>query len=188
MTARRRPVQRRARETVDILLEAAAQLFAREGLGTTTNRIAERAGFSIGTLYQYFPDKQALLRGLAHRHVRQAETRLATVTAELRATAPPFEETVRALVTAVVELHSDRPALHDLMHRVAAGRVEELAAVRALEDRLAAEVAFHLARCGRGGDDPAALARTVVHVVDAQVHRVSRDVDQLVALVLRLTG
>lgn len=192
MTRRRQPAQRRARDTVDTLLEAAAQVFAREGLAATTNRIAERAGYSVGTLYQYFPDNHALLDRLAERHVRDARERLDAVLAELRAGEPPFEATVRALVTVALELHRDRPVLHDLLHRVAAARAVDLTAVRELEDRLTAEVAFHLTRCGRGGEAPEALARTVVHTVDAQVHRVAArqplTADQLVTLVLRLTG
>ena len=65
---RRAPVQRRAHATFDAALEAAARIVRREGLaGLNTNRIAERAGISIGTLYGYFPDKTAILVALARR-------------------------------------------------------------------------------------------------------------------------
>lgn len=70
---RRRPVQARSQATVDFVLEAAARVFKREGFAATTNRIAEAAGVSIGTLYEYFPHKQALLFALAERHVALAE-------------------------------------------------------------------------------------------------------------------
>lgn len=73
---------------MNTLVEAAAQVFAREGVATTTNRIAERAGLSIGTLYQYYPDKLALLRAVAERHVREADERLCEVFADLRAETP----------------------------------------------------------------------------------------------------
>jgi AcrR family transcriptional regulator len=73
---------------VDVVLEAAAQVFEREGLAATTNRIADRAGVSIGTLYQYFPHKRALLLELAERHVAAAQARLDAEFARLRE-APP---------------------------------------------------------------------------------------------------
>ncbi len=66
--ARRGPRQARARATIDAILEATAQILERQGeAGFNTNRIAERAGVSIGTLYQYFPDKIAIVRELARR-------------------------------------------------------------------------------------------------------------------------
>lgn len=62
------PVQDRAQRTIDTLLEAATQFIERdEDDKLTTNRIAERAGFSVGTLYQYFPNKEAILLALARR-------------------------------------------------------------------------------------------------------------------------
>ncbi|MFE3445824.1 TetR/AcrR family transcriptional regulator [Nocardia sp. NPDC059180] len=170
--ARKVPRQRRSRETVDTLLEAAAQMFTREGLATTTNRIAERAGLSVGTLYQYFPNKHALLRAIAERHLAGAAVRLDAVFVELRATRPEFDDTMQAILEAVVDLHLDRPALHALLHRVAPRLPDEVAALQAFEDHLVAEVAFHLERCGRGGEDPLYLARTLVHAIDAHLHRV----------------
>lgn len=74
--ARRRPSQQRSRETVEWIVEAAARVFEREGLDATTNRIAEEAGVSIGSLYQYFPDKHALLDELAIRHLEEGEAAL----------------------------------------------------------------------------------------------------------------
>ncbi len=59
---RRRPVQARAKATRASILEAAVRLLQAHGAaGLNTNRIAERAGVSIGALYQYFPDKRAIL-------------------------------------------------------------------------------------------------------------------------------
>lgn len=73
---RKRPVQARSHQTVGTLLTAASQILEREGAERlTTNHLAEHAGFSVGTVYQYFPDKQALLSALADRGqtIAQAE-------------------------------------------------------------------------------------------------------------------
>ncbi|MCV7280769.1 TetR/AcrR family transcriptional regulator [Mycolicibacterium flavescens] len=173
-----------------MLLEAAAQVFNREGLAATTNRIAERAGVSIGSLYQYFPNKHALIHALAERHVNVARTRIEAVFKRLREEEPPFEETMRALLDAVVALHQDRPGLHRLMHRLGPRTAGDIAAMESFEDDMSSEVAWHLARCGRDGDDAESTARTVVHAVDTHLHRVmtgqEMDVDQLMTLVDRL--
>lgn len=169
-------------------MEAAAQVFSREGIAATTNRIADRAGLSIGTLYQYFPDKLALLRAVAERHVREADERLTDVFAELRAESPPFDTTMRALLEALVELHADQPRLHALLHRLIAPTLEQLDGMRGFEERICDEVAFHLKRCDRGGHDVEATARTLVHTIDAHLHRVQEfDVDALMVTVERLT-
>lgn len=171
-------------------MEAAAQVFSREGLDATTNRIAERAGLSIGTLYQYFPDKSALLQSVAEQHLRDADRRLTAVFARLRDDAPPFDATVRMLLEAVVDLHRDRPRLHALLHRMVPASADQLAELSVLEERICDEVAFHLKRCDRGGDDPDLTAQTLVHTVDAQLHRVmtrhSFDLDALMRTVNRL--
>jgi AcrR family transcriptional regulator len=71
---RRKPKQARSQATYDSILEAAEQMLERDGAdGLNTNRIAERAGVSIGTLYQYFPDKAAILLATAQRSLAQPE-------------------------------------------------------------------------------------------------------------------
>jgi len=71
-SARPIPSQSRSRDRVERLLDSAAAVFAETGYeSATTNAIAERAGVSIGSLYRYFPDKQAMLRALAERHLGQ---------------------------------------------------------------------------------------------------------------------
>lgn len=157
---------------MNTLVEAAAQVFSREGADATTNRIAARAGLSIGTLYQYFPDKLSLLQAVAERHVRDADQQLTVVFARLREDTPPFDTTMRVLLEALVELHVDRPRLHALLHRLAQPTLGQLDELRGLEDRICDEVAFHLKRCDRGGDDVELTAQTLVHAIDAQLHRV----------------
>jgi len=173
-----------------VILEAAAQLFDREGLKATTNHIADRAGVSIGSLYQYFPNKHALMRALAQRHVRDASLRIDAAFKRLRHEEPPFEESMHAILEAVVDLHRDRPGLHRLMHRIAPRLPADLDMLSEFEAHIAGEIAYHLARCGRGGDDVELTAQTVVHAVDAHLHRVmtrrGMDIEQLVVLVDRL--
>jgi AcrR family transcriptional regulator len=70
---RRSPRQARSRATWEAIVEAAAQILERRGPdGFNTNAVAERAGVSIGTLYQYFPDKHAILLAAARRELGEA--------------------------------------------------------------------------------------------------------------------
>lgn len=68
--SRRSPQQQRAREKVELIFEATVRILEKEGLeALTTNHIAAVAGISIGTLYQYFPDKEAILAELVHKEI-----------------------------------------------------------------------------------------------------------------------
>jgi len=100
-TERRTPRQARAEDTVAAILEGAAQILERGGLAAfTTNAVAERAGVSIGTLYQYFADKQAILRAIADRELQAA---LARVRQALRGELDASPEgRVRAMVRAII--------------------------------------------------------------------------------------
>jgi len=127
---RRSPVQERSRVTVSAILEAAAQVFERHGYAAgTTNRIAERAGVSIGTLYQYFPNKDALLVALTERHLSEAECVLRAVMTELVLSAPPLRDGLELMVTAAIESHRHQPQLHRVLF-------EEAPRPPALRDRL----------------------------------------------------
>src|SRR5260370_7955640 len=78
-SVRRRPKQRRARQTVEAVLDAVIRLLKRGGSDAiTTNRIAEVAGVSIGSLYQYFPDKPAIFTPLHQRHINQIDRMVQT--------------------------------------------------------------------------------------------------------------
>jgi AcrR family transcriptional regulator len=79
----RLPRQRRSRETADAIVEAAARVFAEDGLEkATTNRIAEIAGVSVGSLYQYFPSKHALLTALFARESARAQEMFVRIVAD----------------------------------------------------------------------------------------------------------
>lgn len=107
----RKPVQRRSEATVDTILEAAAQIFRTCGAkGTTTNRIAERAGVSIGSIYQYFPNKEALLVALMERHIGSSIEQLGEVLQASAGAAPKAR--VYAAVFCVIGIHMEDPDLH----------------------------------------------------------------------------
>ena|SRR5262245_996854 len=103
---RRIPRQARATETVDVILEAAAQILEAGGLAAfTTNAVAERAGVSIGTLYQYFANKDLVLVALAQQEMKLG---LAEVARALQGD-PSVEGRVRGAVRAMVNGFRGRP-------------------------------------------------------------------------------
>lgn len=142
---RKLPRQKRSQETVDAILAATAHILSRQGLEkATTNAVARRAGVSIGSLYQYFPDKEALVRALNERHTREILDLLRARFDEIREA--PIPEAVEAIVRAMVEVHRHDPSLHRVLVQVtpAVGGREE---TRRLETAAAGMlVAFFQAR------------------------------------------
>jgi AcrR family transcriptional regulator len=108
---RRRPRQLRARQTVEAVLDAVARIVKREGAGAvTTNRIAEVAGVSIGSLYQYFADKRSIFEALHQRHIDETD-RLVYATLREHAQSP-LDRLIRAVVDAMVETHAASSEFH----------------------------------------------------------------------------
>src|SRR5271163_65770 len=94
---RKRASQERSRATVDALVEATARILVREGFDkASTNRIAEKAGVSVGSLYQYFPSKEALVAAVMERHSQELMQVVRSVIAEVAAL--PLEQAVRKLI------------------------------------------------------------------------------------------
>lgn len=108
---RKQPLQARAQKTVEAIIEATARILENHGHdGFTTNAVAERAGVSIGTLYQYFPNKEALLGALIAR-----ETALLVDDAELVVAEPSGLAALDLLIGAAVAHQLRRPALARLL-------------------------------------------------------------------------
>ena len=106
--------QERSRATVDALLEATARVLINEGYDrASTNRIAEVAGVSIGSLYQYFPNKEALVAAVIDRHTQAISE--ATRDALVKAAARPIEVAARAFVSAGIDGHRVNPRLHGVL-------------------------------------------------------------------------
>ena len=113
---RKQPRQSRAQATVEAMLDAAAHILVEAGYeGFNTNKVAEQAGVSIGSLYQYFPNKAALLAALRHRHARQMQEMVSACMVE--AIAAPLDQAVRTLVQGVMAAHRIHPALHQVLEQ-----------------------------------------------------------------------
>nr|WP_298718093.1 TetR/AcrR family transcriptional regulator [uncultured Steroidobacter sp.] len=111
---RKHASQERSRATVDALIEATARILILEGFDrASTNRIAERAGVSVGSLYQYFPGKDALVAAVIDRH-RQELGEVAR-SALQKASGQPIKQAVRTLVAAAIEAHRIDPRLHRVL-------------------------------------------------------------------------
>jgi AcrR family transcriptional regulator len=111
---RKEASQERSRATVHALVEATARILVREGFDkASTNRIAEVAGVSVGSLYQYFPSKEALVAAVIERHRQEI---MQVVRGELAEAAnQPMEQGVRTLVAVAVKAHRVDPKLHRVL-------------------------------------------------------------------------
>jgi AcrR family transcriptional regulator len=169
---RKRPRQRRSNQTVERILAAAARIFDERGYrSTTTNHVADEAGVSIGSLYQYFPNKDALLVALAEQHLVEAAERFGRRLARLRDEQPDLRETVRSLVELAVALN-DSSRLHAILFSDCPRTPALTQRLDQLTDVLVSEVSWHLERTTGTGPDVRLRARLVVAAVDAAVHEV----------------
>jgi len=113
---RKKPCQQRSRATVEAVLTAAVQIFEAWGYAAgTTNRIAERAGVSIGTVYQYFPNKEAIAVALLERHLAEGQLRLQAWVGRAVAEPRPLRATLRGFVEGMIELHAGQPRLQHIL-------------------------------------------------------------------------
>jgi len=197
-TPRKRPRQDRAKATVESILDATARLLVRRGFdGLTTNDVAVAAGVSIGSLYQYFPNKQALVAALAERHIEQMNAKLVGLLGQVALL--PIPQAVRAVIEMTIEAHAAEPELHQVLTEQVP-RVGRLGKVRELETIcLRVVTALFEARQGELAiRDPELSAFMVCVAIEAVVHRTvvyaperlrdPRLVDEACALVTRYLG
>lgn len=131
---RKRPRQERAKATVEVILEAAAHVLVSSGYeGTTTKQVAERAGVSIGSLYQYFPSKEALVAMLVER----LHQRVLGIVSDKLVPHPitDLEREVRELVRSLVDVYGVNPELQRVLLEQAP-RIGPLQVVQEIEARV----------------------------------------------------
>jgi AcrR family transcriptional regulator len=109
---RKAPKQARSRATVEFILQAAARVLGRQGWARfNTNQVADAAGVSVGSLYQYFPNKHALIDAILRRHLDEVLRVLRAV--EDGANEP--SKSAEALVCGMIAAHGIDPALHRVL-------------------------------------------------------------------------
>ena len=145
---RRRPRQSRAKDTVEVIFEATARILQREGrTALNTNYIAESAGISVGTLYQYFPNKEAILVAMARNELAIDEASVIQAITE-----PPQDgetDLVRRAIRVLIRAYSRR--------------------------REARRVAFETMISEGLGDELANSVQKVAQTVSAESHRLLPD-------------
>ncbi|MCA9675872.1 MAG: TetR/AcrR family transcriptional regulator [Kofleriaceae bacterium] len=170
VTARKQPSQQRSRDTVEAILTAAARVLVQHGYdGASTNRIAEVAGVSVGSLYQYFPAKEAIVTALIDRHSAAMWAAFVAETEEVGAR--PLAEAVPRVIDALWAAHGVEPRLHRVLHEQVPriGRKDHMReinrrateVVRGFLDGHAAEIRVR---------DLDAAAFVVVEAVEALIH------------------
>ncbi|MFD3421357.1 TetR/AcrR family transcriptional regulator [Streptomyces decoyicus] len=191
---RKQPKQVRGELTRERILVAAAQVFAEYGYAAgTTNRIAERAHVSIGSLYQYYPNKDAILVELLDRHLDAGEDALRRQ--QGCGLPDTVEGAMRVLVRVAIENHLDDPQLLRVMVEEAPKSPELLRKVREHEE---SQVAYLCELLGRYPEvrvgDVRMAAQITVSTVGLVVHKViatreavdlQRFEDELVAMLTR---
>jgi AcrR family transcriptional regulator len=169
-TPRKKPRQQRSQETVDCILDATARVLCSTGYDrASTNRIALAAGVSVGSLYQYFPSKEALVAALVERHVAQM---MALVTAKLAEVATaPLDVAVRTMISAMFDAHAVDPKLHKvLIEQVPrVGRLEHVVGVEREMEALVA-VLLEARRAELRRTRLEAVAFVLCNVVEAVTH------------------
>lgn len=168
---RRQPRQRRARQTVDAVLDAVVRVLKREGFNElTTNRIAEVAGVSIGSVYQYFPDKEAIFVALHQRHINEIDRMVETKLIEHAGSS--LDVLMSAMIDGMIDAHKSDPELYELLLTEVPHRAD---GTREFAVRL--HGAFRLAISSRTqelkkGRDLDRLVFVVTHMVESLSHGV----------------
>lgn len=187
---RKKPVQGRSKATVEVILEAAAQVFEANGYAAgTTNRISERAGVSVGTLYQYFPSKEAIVVALLEEHLGQTTRKLHEWVGHMVSLRHGLREALADYVDGIMEVHETQPRLQHILLEEAPlpPRLHEILmeteaeAVRTMAGLLRLYPEFRRA-------DPECAGYFVIHTVETLTHQFAAHPDHRLMDRGRFTG
>jgi AcrR family transcriptional regulator len=143
MIPRRRPRQARAQATVDAIIQATARVLIEDGYDrASTNRIAQAAGVSIGSLYQYFPSKEALVAALVETHVDRMMEVVARILGN-DSEPSDLRHSADVLVTALIAAYRVDPKLHHVLCQEVP-KIGDLRRIYEFEQILADVVRKHL--------------------------------------------
>jgi AcrR family transcriptional regulator len=143
---RKLPQQDRSRTTVEAILEATAHILAEESYDkANTNHIAERSGISIGSLYQYFPNKESIMTALMKQHSNEIAELVESKLSHLFDQSP--EVAIPELIRAVIAAHAINPKLHQVLNEEIP-RSERLQQMQQAEERIAVLLRAYLERWG----------------------------------------
>lgn len=171
-TMRKAPQQQRSRATVDAIVEAAARILARRGWARfTTNEVATVAGVSIGSLYQYFPNKLALAEAIRRRHLDEV---LGVLSAAAKGSETvSLQKRVARLIDGVIAAH----AVDQTLHRVLLDEVPLTRSSQEAFERDYLQHYRHLIAAGTGRRDETrddVAARVLSSAVEGVVHAAAR--------------
>lgn len=170
-TPRKRPRQSRSRATVDTMLEATARVLVKRGFdGLTTNLVAQTAGVSVGTLYQYFPNKAALVGALIEKHVEDMSA--LCLTELTRVAREPLGVAIRSVIEALIRAHAVEPELHRVLTEQVprVGRMAKLRDIDALVHRMVAGM-LATRKAELAIQDPELTAFILVSAIEAITRR-----------------
>lgn len=174
---RKSPVQARSALTVDALHAATIQVLIREGLARcTTTRIAERAGTSVGSLYQYYPNRDALLRAVLERHLEDVAAAVEQACRECRG--KPVGAMASALVTTFLAAKLGDRRQARALYAVSEER-GGAAIAASMRDRIIAAVAAMLTTAPDAAfDDPAVVGSVALGALVGPVQALLKEPHQ----------
>jgi AcrR family transcriptional regulator len=173
---KKRPRQERSRATVDYILEAAAQILSQDGAyRLNTNRIAKKAGVAVASLYQYFPNKEAIVNALFEMELSEERAEFTRRSDALRDR--PLEEAIRVGIQSIIDIHAKKPKLvTSILQSIPfLGGAEALARARQQVVDLVHETMRRRQGEIRSPKNFAIKAFLVVHAIEGVIHDAAKE-------------
>ena len=172
LKVRKKPIQKRSRETVEAIFDAAAQILSEKGYAqTTTDRIAEKAGISIGSLYQYFPNKDSIMLGIIERHIQEMNAFVEEMISAIQSSGIITRQMINNFAKLMIEHHDKEPELHRVLFEESPQPQSIKAAINKAEKRAANGLTEVFKKSSEGNKkNPELSIRIAVRTIEALTH------------------